>query len=109
MTLTYQWGFKNDQMRNTKTSYIVNEPILTRFFIVLSDLTDIMTNVRDHTQLKDAWKGWRDVSGRQMKKQYEEFVNLLNTAIQDGGKAVIIDTVSVYYQSTSWQDDTCRL
>ena len=73
-----------------------------------------MTNVRDHTQLKNAWKGWRDVSGRQMKKQYEEFVNLLNTAIQDGGEAFTIDTVSVHYRSASetafrWQDDTCRL
>ena len=36
-----------------------------------------------------------------MKKQYEEFVNLLNTAIQDGGKAVTKDTVSVGYPSAS--------
>ena len=51
-----------------------------------ADLTDIMTNTRDYTVLKDAWKGWRDVSGKNMKKQYEDFVSLMNTAIKAGGK-----------------------
>lgn len=64
------------------------------------DLTDIMTNTRDYTVLKDAWKGWRDVSGKNMKKQYEDFVSLMNTAIKAGGQYV---DMGDYYRS--WYED----
>ena len=57
------------------------------------DLTDLITNSRNYNELRDAWKGWRDVSGAQMKSLYQEYVELLNKAIKDGG----ISSISTYY------------
>lgn len=44
-----------------------------------------MTNSRDYGKLNDAWKGWRDVSGKKMRSLYQEFVELMNKAIKAEG------------------------
>jgi len=46
---------------------------------------EIITNSRDYNALRDAWKGWRDVSGKQMRYKYQEFVTLMNKAIKAEG------------------------
>lgn len=55
------------------------------FFI---GLTPIMANSRDYDTLVRAWKGWRDVTGKQMRTLYTEYVNLMNEGVKQapGGK-----------------------
>ena len=42
------------------------------------DLTNIMASSRDYNELRAAWKGWRDVSGKQMRNDYNRYVELNN-------------------------------
>ena len=44
-----------------------------------------MESSRDYDELKWAFKGWRDVSGRMMKKDFEQKVKLLNEAARLNG------------------------
>nr|XP_039267513.1 angiotensin-converting enzyme-like isoform X1 [Styela clava] len=44
------------------------------------DLTEIMRSSRDYYELKAAWKGWYEASGRPIKDDYERFVELSNQA-----------------------------
>ncbi|XP_060075065.1 uncharacterized protein LOC132554771 [Ylistrum balloti] len=48
-------------------------------------LTRLLANSRDYSELLQAWKGWRDVTGRKMKDKYVKFVNLSNEAIKSLG------------------------
>ena len=44
-----------------------------------------MATSRDYEELKAAWKGWFEESGRPIKDDYERFVELSNTAsVKDG-------------------------
>ncbi|XP_052212999.1 angiotensin-converting enzyme-like isoform X2 [Dreissena polymorpha] len=63
-------------------------------------LTEIITNSRNYDELRDAWKGWRDVSGKMMRSMYQEMVMLMNRAIKAGGKYADMGT---YYRS--WYED----
>ncbi|KAH3692651.1 hypothetical protein DPMN_193805 [Dreissena polymorpha] len=63
-------------------------------------LTAIITNSRNYDELRDAWKGWRDVSGKMMRSKYQEFVTLMNMAIKAGGKYT---DMGAYYRS--WYED----
>ncbi|CAI5789816.1 angiotensin-converting enzyme [Podarcis lilfordi] len=44
------------------------------------ELTDIMAHSRDYNELLNAWKGWRDVSGKKIRTMYQKYVELSNTA-----------------------------
>ncbi|XP_052287078.1 angiotensin-converting enzyme-like [Dreissena polymorpha] len=59
-------------------------------------LTEIFTNSRNYDELRDAWKGWRDVSGKMMRSNYQEMVTLMNRAIKAGGKYA---DMGAYYRS----------
>ena len=48
--------------------------------IVTVDLTALLASSRDWDTLEWAWKEWREVSGKLMKDDYEQFVGLLNEA-----------------------------
>ena len=50
------------------------------------DLTEILASSTDWDELLWAWQGWRDVSGKTMPDQYEEFAGLLNKAAGLNGK-----------------------
>lgn len=49
-----------------------------------SDLSQIMAKSRDWNELKWAWDGWRNASGRNMPDLYEELVSLQNQAAVNG-------------------------
>lgn len=44
-----------------------------------------MASSRDWDELKWAWEGWRNVSGRLMPEMYEEYAGLLNMAAEMNG------------------------
>jgi len=44
------------------------------------DLTAIMANDKNYNTLRDAWVKWRDVSGKTMREDYKQYVELENKA-----------------------------
>ena len=66
----------------------VNPPrALYMFLTVTVDLTALLASSRDWDTLEWAWKEWREVSGKLMKDDYEEFVGLLNEAAKINRKS----------------------
>lgn len=51
------------------------------------ELTDIMAQSRDYNELRNAWKEWRDVSGKKIRTQYKRYVSLSNKAARLNGKS----------------------
>ncbi|XP_033975630.1 angiotensin-converting enzyme [Trematomus bernacchii] len=49
------------------------------------DLQKIMAESRDYDELLFAWKGWRDVAGKVLRKDYKRYVELANTAAKLNG------------------------
>ena len=49
------------------------------------DLTELLQTSRDYDELLAAWKGWRDVTGPLMKKNFTDYVNLKNEALKIAG------------------------
>lgn len=49
------------------------------------ELTKLMMDERDPDVLKWAWKGWRDVTGKNMKSLYTDLIKLLNKGADDNG------------------------
>ncbi|NXU79541.1 ACE enzyme, partial [Oreotrochilus melanogaster] len=74
-----------------------------------SDLTDIMATSRDYEELLFAWKGWRDASGKKMKKNYKRYVELSNKAAVLNG---FMDNGHYWrslYETPSFEEDLERL
>ncbi|XP_064597980.1 angiotensin-converting enzyme-like [Liolophura sinensis] len=68
-------------------------------------LTRLMATSREYDELLNAWKGWRDASGKKMRKTYEEFVSLSNEAIKANG---FVDTGAwwkSWYESDEFEKD----
>ncbi|XP_026535627.1 angiotensin-converting enzyme [Notechis scutatus] len=51
------------------------------------DLTDTMAKSRDYDELLNTWKDWRDASGKKIRRLYERYVQLSNTAVRLNGHA----------------------
>lgn len=51
-----------------------------------TDLTRLMATSRDWDELKWAWQGWRDASGKQIAKMYQQNAELHNKAAKLEGK-----------------------
>ncbi|CAB4004626.1 angiotensin-converting enzyme-like [Paramuricea clavata] len=49
------------------------------------ELINIMATSRDYDKLLHAWLGWRNVSGREMRQMYKEFINLKNIGAKENG------------------------
>ena len=49
-----------------------------------------MATSRDYEELKWAWSSWRNVSGRNMKADYEKLVSLLNKSAKLNGTYSIL-------------------
>ena len=52
-----------------------------------ADLTRMFSTSSNWKQLRLAWKGWRDVTGKKMKADYAEQVKLLNKAARLDGES----------------------
>lgn len=60
--------------------------VLQLKFFFFADLTKIMAESRDYDRLLFAWQGWRNASGRELRKSYERYVELANLAARSNGK-----------------------
>ncbi|XDV45023.1 hypothetical protein PO909_013201 [Leuciscus waleckii] len=49
------------------------------------DLNKIMAESRDYDELLFAWQGWRNASGRELRKSYKRYVELANLAATSNG------------------------
>ena len=49
------------------------------------DLTEIIGSSRDPEELKYVWLSWRDQTGKTMRDDYKEFVQLINEAAKING------------------------
>ena len=60
------------------------------------ELTKLMMDERDPDVLKWAWKGWRDVTGKNMKSLYTDLIKLLNKGADDNGmyRSIILYGIS---------------
>ncbi|XP_055997291.1 uncharacterized protein LOC130047084 isoform X2 [Ostrea edulis] len=74
-------------------------------------LTPIMANSRDYDTLVRAWKGWRDVTGKQMRTLYTEYVNLMNEGVKQapGDHSDTGDYLRGWYESPTFQKDLKEL
>ncbi|XP_069808556.1 angiotensin-converting enzyme [Dendropsophus ebraccatus] len=73
------------------------------------DLTELMAKSRDYDELLFAWKGWRDVSGKQMRNHYTEYVKLGNKAAQLNGHADNGAYWRSWYETPTLESDVERL
>ncbi|XP_066442305.1 angiotensin-converting enzyme isoform X2 [Eleutherodactylus coqui] len=73
------------------------------------DLTEIMAKSRDYDELLFAWKGWRDSSGKQMRTNYIEYVNLANEAARLNNHADNGAYWRSWYESPTFESDVERL
>jgi len=53
------------------------------------DLTNIMASSRDYNLLRDAWKGWRDESGKVMRNDYIRYTELNNEVAKLNSKMIV--------------------
>lgn len=51
-------------------------------------LEDILANTvtGDWDELVYVWKGWRDASGKKMREQYKDYIDITNEAARANGK-----------------------
>nr|XP_034299426.1 uncharacterized protein LOC117680950 isoform X1 [Crassostrea gigas] len=65
-------------------------------------LTPIMANSRDYDTLLRAWKGWRDETGKKIRTQYTEYVQLNNEGVREapGGYEDMGEYLRGWYESS---------
>lgn len=47
-----------------------------------------MANSRDYDTLLRAWKGWRDETGKKIRTQYTEYVQLNNEGVREAPRGM---------------------
>ncbi|KAK3712055.1 hypothetical protein RRG08_045043 [Elysia crispata] len=72
-------------------------------------LTELMRSSRDCQKLSDAWRGWRDQSGKKMKDLYQEYVQLSNEAVQILGHKDLGDYWKSRYDTSTFEEDVAVL
>ncbi|KAL5009469.1 hypothetical protein ScPMuIL_011774 [Solemya velum] len=68
-------------------------------------LTQIMATSRNYSLLSDAWKGWRNSTGKQMKTKYSEYVELSNEGVRASGYNDTGEWWRNSYESANFQSD----
>ena len=58
-----------------------------------------MARSRNYSLLEEAWKGWRDATGKKMRTLFEEYVSLHNEAIRDAGMDLVFFNTVVHLGS----------
>nr|KAG5696164.1 hypothetical protein BaRGS_026523 [Batillaria attramentaria] len=69
------------------------------------DITRLMAKSRNYSELSDAWRLWRDATGRKLRGLYEEFVQLSNEGIQELGYEDTGDAWRSYYEDDTFQEE----
>lgn len=53
------------------------------------EISSIMTKSENYSELKWAWEQWRENSGKKMRSEYKNYVDLVNKAAKLNGKCGI--------------------
>uniref|UniRef100_A0A6J0TXI6 Angiotensin-converting enzyme n=1 Tax=Pogona vitticeps TaxID=103695 RepID=A0A6J0TXI6_9SAUR len=69
------------------------------------ELTDIMAQSRDYSELLHAWKDWRDVSGKKIRTHYKRYVELSNKAAKLNGHTDNGAFWRSLYETPTFEDD----
>lgn len=72
-------------------------------------LTEILTSSRNFSELKEAWLKWRDASGKLMKEDYANFVNLSNKAVRQLNYSDTGEYWRDMYESKTFETDLQKL
>ncbi|XP_013394530.1 angiotensin-converting enzyme-like [Lingula anatina] len=72
-------------------------------------LTRLMATSRNYSELLDAWKGWRDATGRKIRDDYKEFVSLSNEAAVENGYRDTGDYWRSWYDTADFRDQLEQL
>lgn len=72
-------------------------------------LTDILANSRDEAKLRAVWTGFRDATGKKMRSQYEQFVNVMNEAIKFSGFKDTGEYWRSWYEVPTFESDVRNL
>ena len=69
-----------------------------RFWVLLLEITEIMSKSRDFDELKHVWTKWHEQSGGKMRQQYQKFVELSNEAARLNSKlyTLIVSCLCIY-------------
>ena len=62
-----------------------------KFWLLLLEITEIMSKSRDFDELKHVWTKWHEQSGGKMRQQYQQFVELSNEAARLNSKLMNLD------------------
>lgn len=54
------------------------------------EISAIMTKSENYDELKWAWEQWRENSGKKMRSEYKNYVDLVNKAAKLNGKRGIL-------------------
>ncbi|KAI0233269.1 Angiotensin-converting enzyme [Lamellibrachia satsuma] len=73
------------------------------------DLTRMFSHSSNWEELSRAWKGWRDVTGRKMKRDYEEHVKLKNKAAKLDGYRDEGDRWRAVYEMDNFEEELERM
>ncbi|KAK7508278.1 hypothetical protein BaRGS_00000517 [Batillaria attramentaria] len=73
------------------------------------DLTRMFETSRDEKQLRTAWIGWRDATGKKMRELYTQFVSLSNEAVRTLGYQDTGDYWRSWYETDTFEQDVAAL
>nr|WBW70101.1 venom protein [Lampona murina] len=73
------------------------------------ELTEILKKSKDYDELKRIWSDWREVSGKKMKSQFLQYVELSNEAAKLNGFSDAGEMWRDKYESDSFEEDVEQL
>ncbi|XP_033759589.1 uncharacterized protein LOC117341835 [Pecten maximus] len=102
---------RSNVMANLQSTYSKAKACLTkdRCLTMEPDLKILMSTSRNQTELLQAWRSWRDATGRKMKKQYARFVELSNEGARQNGYSDTGEYWRSWYETPSLRDDLVKL
>lgn len=72
------------------------------------ELTHIMANSRNDTELREAWEKWRDVTGKVMKTKFTRLVELQNIGAKDNGYKSLAEVwLTIDFDDIDGVEDMC--
>ncbi|XP_067685542.1 uncharacterized protein [Haliotis asinina] len=72
-------------------------------------LTRLMASSRNYSELQEAWRKWRDITGKTMKTMYQEFASLSNEGVQALGYADTGEYWRSWYESDTFKEGLQKL
>ncbi|XP_021364030.1 angiotensin-converting enzyme-like [Mizuhopecten yessoensis] len=76
---------------------------------IMPGLTQVFSESRNYSLLTEAWRKWRDATGRKMKDLYKDMVNISNEAFMQLGYEDTGDYWRSWYESPTLQENLEQL